>query len=155
RFPRQHVAGRSIPPAAAARRPSEGIAVVAARLSVAAHIAGTALALLHHLARHRLGSLAQRIERIALVAERGIAAALAQRARGILHRLAGLAEGLRCVHALLAEAAHQFIKQLAQGALPLRQRLALLALLRPSAIGVALLGLAALARHAHRLIHEL
>ena len=138
-------------------RPAERIAIIATRLAVAAVIAGIALALLHHLARHRLGAVAQRIERLALLFECGIAAALAQRAGRTIHRLAGLAEGLWRRHALLAEAAHQVFQHSTQGALLLRQGPALpaaLALLL--AVRIAILRLAILAaRHAQGLIHEL
>src|SRR5260221_6148928 len=49
---RQHVAVRPVILAVIGARPAERIAVIAARLALAAVIAGISLGLLHHLTRH-------------------------------------------------------------------------------------------------------
>src|SRR5438067_2343564 len=95
-------------------RPDERIADIAPRLAVTAVIALVAHALLHQLARDVLGAFAQPAQRIALFGERAAALLAAQCIGGALHGFAGLAEGWRRLHALLAELRHQLFQHAAE-----------------------------------------
>src|SRR3984885_287400 len=125
-----------------AQRPSQGITAIGAALLPARAITRSvalslAIALLHGLGE-ALGTLAQRVQRLALRIHGGVGVALAEPAAGVAHRAVGFAEAILAVGLLIAVLTLLALLTLLTLVAPL-PLLAALALLSQAAFGKFLL----------------